>query len=240
MYHKSLLRDEEIKSKFKNGNHEARNKVVMSYLPKVEHIVKSLWVDEKYEEDLIQAGMLGVLEALEKIRKNDKDNISARIHRGIIQSLVQYLIANKIVVDSQLEKTLTISSINRAFGNDTPLYNIESYTDTICVDTELDQTVESLALDSVEMEVWLSVLSNRELYVFIHVIGLYGCDPQTYEAIGQDLNLSKSSIGAIYQSARRKVRRFIIFLEKDEEAFNRFKKRGEAYTAVNHLTKKRK
>ena len=51
------------KNKYLDYNTNSRDEVILSYLPMVRRIVKKLEVDEKYYEDLIHVGMIGVINA---------------------------------------------------------------------------------------------------------------------------------------------------------------------------------
>lgn len=54
----------------KNGTQEELEEYVMSFIPKIKRIISKLDIDEKYYDDLVQAGLLGVVEAIRRYNNN--------------------------------------------------------------------------------------------------------------------------------------------------------------------------
>lgn len=63
-------------NKIKKGDNEARNKIIYHYANQVLNIIEKDFNDEKYsKEDLFQAGLIGILEAIKSYQKSQNDNL---------------------------------------------------------------------------------------------------------------------------------------------------------------------
>ena len=76
------------KNKYLDYNTNSRDEVILSYLPMVRRIVKKLEVDEKYYEDLIHVGMIGVI--------NSYDNYNHDTTKSLLWNIIYSNIIKRI------------------------------------------------------------------------------------------------------------------------------------------------
>lgn len=80
------------KNKYLDYNTNSRDEVILSYLPMVRRIVKKLEVDEKYYEDLIHVGMIGVINAYDNYNHDTTKSLLWNIiYSNIIKRISKFI-----------------------------------------------------------------------------------------------------------------------------------------------------
>ncbi|MDI9485776.1 MAG: sigma-70 family RNA polymerase sigma factor [Bacillota bacterium] len=65
--------DLELLEKLSSGDEEARNRLVLKYIPMVKYIIKNYYSSFLDFEDLLQEGLIGLLSAIEEYRPDEYD-----------------------------------------------------------------------------------------------------------------------------------------------------------------------
>ncbi|MCX4255020.1 MAG: hypothetical protein OSJ63_07170 [Bacilli bacterium] len=80
------------KNKYLDYNTNSRDEVIRSYLPMVRRIVKKLEIDEKYYEDLIHVGMIGVINAYDNYNPDtNKSLLCNMIYINILKRISKFI-----------------------------------------------------------------------------------------------------------------------------------------------------
>lgn len=209
----------------KKGTQEELEEYVMSFMPKIKHIISRLNIDEKYYNDFVQAGLLGVIEAI-KIYDNEKPfPFSIFLHQKIIAKIQEtakglaYL-SGLNYCDSidelavLLNSDMFLGTQELGYNNqDTDYFDVSD--DDITGEVEpqiysiMERHTEEQALELADFATiitYLSWLDERTQFVIIHSFGLFGNAPKNQRDIGLLLNISHTTVGQIYEKGIRRIK----------------------------------
>jgi len=194
----------------------------MSFLPQIKEIIQMLGVDEKYYDDLTQAGLLGVIEAF---RNHDIKNSAFYIESEIIKTLKSIPYYSGFDFGSILSE-LASSDSNNLSGESIEYLDIEptSYIEDLSDDyalpteevpfkspisTSYENETEKGALELADYETvitYLGLLDKRTQFIIINTLGLFGNTPKTEEQIGNMLGITGVRVRQIYHKGISKIK----------------------------------
>lgn len=217
-----LTNPKEYLERIKLGDTTARDEFIMKCLPRIKNLVDNLEFPSKLREDAIQVGMLSVLETLESYDYSSSYPISILMFQKTMENLTKYIISimptsgyNNV---SRLTATQMRSILNGSKNtlpttvntkNEYLILDSESYKDNYSAE---EISLEDIALDNIELEELLSILTPRKKFVLINYFGLFGFKKRTTKEIARILNISTVCVDDHRKQALRTIKKAYLTL----------------------------
>lgn len=198
--------EEECILKMKNGDKEARNKLIEHNLRLVAHIVKKFEHDINIQDDLISIGTIGLIKGIDTYSNNKNVKLTTYCARCIQNEILMYYRSN-----NKYNKNI---SINDSIGYD------KDGNEITIVDI-LKSDKPDFALDLYQKEnvkllsEYVKVLNKREKEIITYRYGLNNNDELTQKEIAKKLHISRSYVSRIEKRALTKMLREFIRNEKN-------------------------
>ena len=200
IFDKPLSSEEEkiYLKKCREGDLEARNKLIEKNMRLVAHIVKKYACADRDTEDLLSVGTIGLIKAVNTFDMNKSIRLAIYAAKCIDNELLMLLRSDR-------RKSREISIYEPVGkdkeGNEINLIEIIGTSeDTVVEDYELRQDVKKL-YSAVEKK-----LTDREREIIIMRYGLYGTQEITQREIAQKMNISRSYVSRIEKRALEKMK----------------------------------
>lgn len=194
----SKKEEEYYLERLKEGDNEARNKLVEHNLRLVAHIIKKYYGTKCEQDDLVSIGTIGLIKAINTFKPDKKIRLSSYASRCIENEILMHLRAvKKTERDVSLNETIDTDKD----GNPLTLMDIMKVDDNIL--DELDMKLNSKKLGQYITE----ELNSREKTVIILRYGLNGKKPMTQKEIAKMLNISRSYVSRIETKALKALRK---------------------------------
>ncbi len=177
------------------------NKIVMSYIPKVEDIIKKLEIPKDYHEDLINAGVLGVLEALKSFPPDSPNFFSRYVERYILNEIGAFLKTQKDMSGFTINPSL--NEIKAFYDDEFPINPLFLTDSSESFNPDI-RKLENQVLNNIEVEELISTLTSLESEIVIFYFGLFGEYPRTLREIGNMLNMPHTTVAKKLKSALKK------------------------------------
>lgn len=202
-----LQEEEEIRLLLlvKEGDIEARNKLIEHNLRLVVFISKKFESTKINMEDLISIGSIGLIKGIQTFKMEKNIKLATYASRCIENEILMYLRkTQKVRQEYSLDEVLSIDSE----GNEMILSDIISSEETLAL-TKLteEEDIRNLyyALDR---------LNKREREIMIMRYGLFGATPLTQKEVADQLGISQSYISRLEKRIIEKMRQDIENLVK--------------------------
>ena len=198
--------EEECILKMKNGDSEARNKLIEHNLRLVAHIVKKFEHDINIQDDLISIGTIGLIKGIDTYSNNKNVKLTTYCARCIQNEILMYYRSN-----NKYNKNI---SINDSIGYD------KDGNEITIVDI-LKSDKPDFALDLYQKEnvkllsEYIKVLNKREKEIITYRYGLNNNDELTQKEIAKKLHISRSYVSRIEKRALTKMLREFIRNKKN-------------------------
>ena len=198
--------EEECILKMKNGDSEARNKLIEHNLRLVAHIVKKFEHDANIQDDLISIGTIGLIKGIDTYSNNKNVKLTTYCARCIQNEILMYYRSN-----NKYNKNI---SINDSIGYD------KDGNEITIVDI-LKSDKPDFALDLYQKEnvkllsEYIKVLNKREKEIITYRYGLNNNDELTQKEIAKKLHISRSYVSRIEKRALTKMLREFIRNKKN-------------------------
>lgn len=198
--------EEECILKMKNGDKEARNKLIEHNLRLVAHIVKKFEHDINIQDDLISIGTIGLIKGIDTYASNKNVKLTTYCARCIQNEILMYYRSN-----NKYNKNI---SINDSIGYD------KDGNEITIVDI-LKSDKPDFALDLYQKEnvkllsEYIKVLNKREKEIITYRYGLNNNDELTQKEIAKKLHISRSYVSRIEKRALTKMLREFIRNKKN-------------------------
>lgn len=198
--------EEECILKMKNGDKEARNKLIEHNLRLVAHIVKKFEHDANIQDDLISIGTIGLIKGIDTYSNNKNVKLTTYCARCIQNEILMYYRSN-----NKYNKNI---SINDSIGYD------KDGNEITIVDI-LKSDKPDFALDLYQKEnvkllsEYIKVLNKREKEIITYRYGLNNNDELTQKEIAKKLHISRSYVSRIEKRALTKMLREFIRNKKN-------------------------
>lgn len=193
--------EEELLFLFKNGDKDARDKLIEHNLRLVAHLSKKYSNTLEDKDDILSIGTMGLIKAVDSYKFDTNTKLSTYASRCIENEILMRLRSNKKRRnDSYLNSTIGFDKD----GNEVALIDVIS--DDVCIETNaiLDKNKQILKKALVTLE-------PRELEIIVKRYGLNGQMEQTQNEIAAELNISRSYVSRIEKKALYKL---YFFFEK--------------------------
>lgn len=184
--------------KTRNGDKNARDKLIEHNLRLVAHIVKKYEHKKDDEDDLISIGTIGLIKGIDSYSENHKTRLTTYVARCIENEILMYYRANK-----RNSKNI---SINEAVGFDkegneiTLLDILKTPAPDFAIDIHNQDNIKRI-------DQYFSVLTDREKEIIEKRYGLNDQDKLTQKEIAKYYKISRSYVSRIEKRALTKMLR---------------------------------
>mgnify|MGYP000999964689 CR=1 FL=1 len=184
--------EREYLERWKNGDRDARSKLIEHNLRLVAHIIKKYYSNANDQDDLISIGTIGLIKAIDSFDSDKGIRLSSYAARCIENEVLMFFRSGK--------KSSQDVSINEPIdtdkdGNTLTLIDIMATEDNII--DNLDCKIKSEQLKKYIAE----VLSPRERTIIELRYGLDGRPPLTQREVASSLGISRSYVSRIEKKA---------------------------------------
>lgn len=194
----SAQEEEKYLRKAKDGDVQARNKLVEHNMRLVAHIIKKYYALDPDRDDLISIGTIGLIKAVNTFDVDKGARLATYAARCIENEILMYFRSTR--------KNSSVISINDPIetdseGNPLTLMDIVCTEDTIADD--IDTAIKSEKLYRLVEE----LDDEREKEIIINRYGLYGKEAKTQKEIAKQLKISRSYVSRIEKKVLEKLRK---------------------------------
>lgn len=199
--------EEEYIKKMKEGDMEARNKLIEHNLRLVAHIVKKFETTNHDIDDLIGIGTIGLIKGIDTYSENKKVKLATYAAKCAENEILMYFRQDKknsknvsLYEEISYDKEGNKVTIMDILKTDNPDYIEEIYKN-----------------DNIEdLKKYINILSKREKEIIECRYGLNGHEEETQINIAKRLNISRSYVSRLEKRATSKIlREFIKNKKKD-------------------------
>ena len=199
---KALSKEEELENflKMKDGDLEARNKLIEHNLRLVAHIVRKYYLSYKDTEDLISIGTIGLIKAIDSFNAENGARFATYAAKCIQNEILMFFRSQKkLGCEVSLNDTIDIDKD----GNPLTYIDIVSTDDTIADDIDTKIKINK-ALAYVRDN-----LDDREKQIISMRYGLGNTRAYTQREIAQKLDISRSYVSRIEKSTLEKINKYL-------------------------------
>lgn len=190
---------EELIKFHRDGDIEARNRLVNHNMRLVAHIIKKYYANYSEQEDIISIGTIGLIKAVNTFDYTKGTKLATYASRCIENEIFMHFRSQK--------KSAQDVSMNEPIDTDgegNPL----TFTDIIYSDETIFEDVD-LKLKTERLYEYLKRIDDpRERQILIMRYGLYDTEPYTQREIAAKLGISRSYVSRIEKKAIEELRRF--------------------------------
>ena len=196
----SEIEEEKCLLDFKNGDIEARNKLITHNLRLVVFISKKFESTKIPLDDLVSIGTIGLIKGIETFKLDKNIKLATYASRCIENEILMYLRkTQKSRNDCSLDEILSIDSD----GNEMVLADILASSDPSAL-TKLEQNED---IDNLYYAI--SKLTKREREIIIKRFGLFGETELTQKEVADMMGISQSYISRLEKRILEKMRNII-------------------------------
>lgn len=192
------LNEDEEKSylkEFKDGNEEARNRLIEHNLRLVAHVVRKYENSGEDVEDLISIGTIGLIKAINTFAEEKGVRLATYAARCIENEVLMHL--------RNIKKTKQEVYIYEPIGYDKEGNEI-ALIDVLTNDNEIIDVVDA-KLQEDKIKSRMGVLTSRERQVIEMRYGLFSGIKETQREIAKKLGISRSYVSRIEKRALKKL-----------------------------------
>ena len=183
--------------KAKEGDMEARNKLIVHNLRLVVYIAKKFESTKINIEDLISIGSMGLIKGVQTFKLEKNIKLATYASRCIENEILMYLRkTNKMRQEISLDEVLNVDSE----GNEMILADI--------LPSQDEEILTTMTKDEDKREIYeaLNKLPKREREIIIMRFGLFGRTPLTQKEVADLLGISQSYISRLEKRIIDKMR----------------------------------
>jgi RNA polymerase sporulation-specific sigma factor len=182
----------------KKGNQSARNALIEYNLRLVAHVAKKYSGTGRDTDDLISAGTIGLIKAIDTFDESKGNRLAAYASRCIDNELLMmFRQERKYIREVSIYEPLGMDKE----GNEISLIDILKAGD----DTVTDILIKKYNISRIPDELY-KVLSHREQKILIMRYGLMGSSVYTQKEVAAEMNISRSYVSRIEKAALKKLR----------------------------------
>lgn len=182
----------------KNGDKNARDKLIEHNLRLVAHIIKKYYSTSQEQDDLISIGTIGLIKAVSTFDYTKGNRFATYGSKCIENEILMHFrslkkISNEVFFDQAIDTDKD--------GNPLTLMEI------IADDCNICESVE-LKIRSAQLYSYIEkVLDRREHEIIVKRFGLFNSKPLTQREVAKELNISRSYVSRIEKKALEKLKR---------------------------------
>ncbi len=188
----SAAEEKECLEKFKQGDLEAKNQLIVHNLRLVAHIIKKYYANWNDQEDLVSIGTIGLIKAVNTFDDSKGARLSSYAARCIENEVLMFFRNGK---KSAQDVSISEPIDTDKDGNALTLIDVIATDDTIIDDIDLKMKSELLKKYIDE------TLDDRERQIILLRYGIGTNRPQTQRVVARQLNISRSYVSRIEKKA---------------------------------------
>ncbi len=181
----------------KDGDEEAREKLILHNLRLVSHIVRKYYSGARNPEDLVSIGTIGLVKAVDTFSVRNGARFATYGAKCIQNEILMYFRSQK-----KLSNEVSINETIDVDRDGNPL----TYIDVICSDEDIAEEIDKKLLTGKMLTYINTHLSTRERQIVMMRYGLGGTKPLTQREIAALLKISRSYVSRIEKSALLKLK----------------------------------
>lgn len=192
--------EEELFLKMKNGDENARQRLIEHNLRLVAHMIKKYDSERDEQEDLISVGTIGLIKAIDSFRPALGNRFATYAGKCIQNEILMFFRSQKkYAVETSLGEAIEVDKD----GNPLTIFDVMRVEDNIVEEIALKGQT-GLALTAVK-----TLLDDRERQVISMRFGLNGKKCATQREVAAKMGISRSYVSRIEKAALEKLRRFM-------------------------------
>lgn len=189
-----LSKDEEdlCLTEMKNGNMDARNKLIEHNLRLIAHLVKKYESKDVSSDDLISIGTIGLIKGVDSYDDSKNIKITTYIAKCAENEILMYFRSSKKFSN---EISLNDSFCTDKDGNDIALIDLIPSNDV---------DITTKILNDIDIELlhkYLDVLPSKERDIIVMRYGLFNSEVYTQKEIAKKLKISRSYVSRMEKRA---------------------------------------
>ncbi len=180
----------------RDGDENARQKLILHNLRLVSHIVRKYYSTAQSPEDLVSIGTIGLVKAVDTFNIHNGARFATYAAKCIQNEILMYFRSQKkLAAEVSINETIDIDRD----GN--PL----TYIDVICCEDDVAEEIDRKMATSKMLRCLDTVLTPRERQILMMRYGLGEIQAQTQRQIAESLGISRSYVSRIEKSALKKM-----------------------------------
>ena len=183
--------------KARQGDEEARQKLILHNLRLVSHIVRKYYSTAQDPEDLISIGTIGLVKAVDTFHVENGAKFATYAAKCVQNEILMHFRAQK--------KHASEVSLNETIDMDRD-GNPLTYIDVICSDEDIAEEIDRKIMTGKMVKYITTILTPRERQIVIMRYGLGENPPRAQREVAEHLGISRSYVSRIEKSALEKLR----------------------------------
>lgn len=181
-------KEKELLKKMKDGDKNARSKLIEHNLRLVAHIIKKYYSTCADREDLVSIGTLGLIKAIDSFDCEKGAKLATYASRCIENEILMYFRTKK--------KNSCVMSFNDPIDVDSE-GNPLTLIDVICTDNTIIEDIDQSKNTRLLYELIDKISDEREKTIIIMRYGLFGNEALTQSEIAKKMKISRSYVSRI-------------------------------------------
>lgn len=197
----SQAEEKEYLAQLKNGNVQAKEKLILHNMRLVAHVAKKYLNSDEEQEDLISIGTIGLMKAVSTFDRDYGSRFATYAARCIENEMLMYFRSRK--------RTKNEVSLYEPIGTDKEGNQIHLLD---VVENEQRDIVEDVASRQLIEKIHKGMkkaLTPREYMIICRRFGLYGQKEATQREIAKEIGISRSYVSRIEKRALNKMKKVI-------------------------------
>ena len=182
----------------RNGDANAKNKLIEHNLRLVAHIIKKYYSNPAQQDDLISIGTIGLIKAINTFDIEKGTRLATYAARCVENEVLMYFRAQK--------KTAQDISVNEPIDTDCE-GNPLTLMDIIATEDEIIEDIYKMTMLKKLREEIKKITNPRERTIIILRYGLDGNRPLTQLEVSERLNISRSYVSRIEKKVLSRLRK---------------------------------
>ncbi len=192
--------EEEFFKRTRNGDMNARNKLIEHNLRLVAHIVRKYYVSYKNQDDLISVGTIGLIKAIDSFNTTNGAKFATYAAKCIQNEILMlFRSQKKLGYEVSLNDTIDIDKD----GN--PL----TYIDIVCVEDTIAEDLDKKIKITKALDYIKNNLDDREKQIIVMRYGLGNTKAYTQREVADKLKISRSYVSRIEKSILEKINKYL-------------------------------
>lgn len=187
----------ELLERMKNGDTEAKNKLIEHNLRLVAHVIKKYYSSYSDQEDLISIGTIGLIKAVNTFKSDNGARLATYAARCIENEILMYF--------RSMKKNANVISIDEPIETDKS-GNPLTLMDVICTEDNLTDDIDKILKKEKLYKFVEAIDDEREREIIIRRYGLYNTEPLTQKEIAHTLGISRSYVSRIEKKVLEDLR----------------------------------
>lgn len=190
--------ESELLKRMKNGDEEAKNKLIEHNLRLVAHVIKKYYSNYSDQEDLISIGTIGLIKAVNSFNCDNGARLATYAARCIENEILMHF--------RSMKKNANVISIDEPIETDksgSPL----TLMDIICSEDNLLDDIDKILKKEKLYKFVEQIEDEREKEIIIRRYGLYNTEIMTQKEIAATLGISRSYVSRIEKKVLEDLRK---------------------------------